>query len=91
VSNILIGYDLNMTGQRYEALIGLIKKTFPNYWHCLDSTWIVQTGMTPVQVRDWLKTQIDANDELFVVDITGKAAAWAGFKGECNDWLSKNL
>lgn len=91
MSKILIGYDLNMTGQRYDTLIALIKKTFPNYWHCLDSTWIVDTSMTPVQVRDWLRTQIDSNDELFVVDISGKAAAWVGFTGDCNDWLSKNL
>lgn len=88
---ILIGYDLNKSGQNYDQLLDAIRAQFPNYWHCLDSTWIVKTNATPVEVRDWLQSYIDANDELFVVDITGKAAAWTGFVGNCNDWLKNNL
>lgn len=91
MSKILIGYDLNKAGQDYSGLIDSIKNTFPTYWHCLDSTWIVETQSTPVEVRDWLAQFLDANDELFVVDISGKAAAWLGFKGSCNDWLANNL
>lgn len=91
MSKILIGYDLNKAGKDYTSLIDAIKKAFPTYWHCLDSTWIVETESTPVQVRDWLGRFIDANDELFVVDITGKAAAWRGFTGSCGDWLTNNL
>lgn len=91
MANILFGYDLNKAGQDYSSLISGIKTTFPSYWHCLDSTWIVKTDWTPVQVRDWLQTRVDANDEVFVVDITGKSAAWAGFTGNCQSWLKDNL
>jgi hypothetical protein len=91
MSNILVGYDLNKAGKDYTSLIDAIKKAFPTYWHCLDSTWIVVTDWTPAQVRDYLGKFMDANDELFVVDITGKSAAWAGFDKDCSSWLSNNL
>lgn len=93
MNKVLFGYDLNKQAKRseYTALIAKIKLTFPNYWHCLDSTWIVETGWTPSQVRDWLSPLLDANDELFSVDITGKAAAWQGFAGDCSSWLKNNL
>lgn len=88
---ILIGYDLNKSGQNYDGLIQSIKSAFPNYWHCLDSTWIVKTAFSSVQVRDWLMGQVDANDELLVVNITGKDAAWVGFSEDCSAWLKNNL
>ena len=91
MSNILFGYDLNKkpNPSEYTELVEKIKKTFPNYWHCLDSTWIVDTDMTPTQVRDWLSPILKSDDESFVVDITGKSAAWRGFTGEHAAWLYK--
>lgn len=91
MGTILFGYDLNRPGKDYTTLIDAIQNTFPTYWHCLDSTWIVKTDWTPVQVRDWLEPRMDPNDELFVVDISGKASAWSGFTGDCQDWLKNNL
>lgn len=91
MAKVLFGYDLNTPGKDYATLIAAIHKQFPAYWHCLDSTWIVETSWTPVDVRDWLKARVDTNDEIFAVDITGKAAAWSGFTGQCNDWLKNNL
>lgn len=91
MAKILFGYDLNAPGKDYSTLIPAIQAQFPNYWHCLDSTWIVATDWSPVQVRDWLLARVDRNDEIFAVDITGKPAAWAGFTGVCQDWLKNNL
>jgi len=87
---VLIGYDLNRPGQDYSDLSAKIK-SFGAWWHCLDSTWIVKTELAPVQVRDALLPLLDANDEVFVVDITGQAAAWVGFKDNCQTWLKDNL
>lgn len=93
MNKILFGYDLNKQAKssEYEDLIKKIKETFPNYWHCLDSTWIVVTELSPTQVRDLLSPFLDSNDEMFVADITGKAAAWRGFTGNCSTWLKDNL
>lgn len=88
--NYIIGYDLNRPHQDYPALIGAIQG-LGLWWHCLDSTWIVKSNLTTTQIRDQLGGHIDANDELLVVDITGKAASWKGFTKECADWLLANL
>lgn len=87
---VLIAYDLNKIGQRYTALRKLINETFPGGWNCLDSTFIVNTDWTPVQVRDLLKSKLDANDELLVVSLVKHGWATSGLAKECNDWLRTN-
>ena len=91
MAKILISYDLNAAGQDYQTLIDRIKALGSDWWHCLDSTWIVVTSLTAVQVRDVLAHLIDRNDELLVVDISAAPAAWAGFNAECGGWLQRNL
>lgn len=90
LNTILIGYDLKRPGQNYTNLINALK-AYSTWWHGLDSTWMVRTTSTAGQVRDVLLHHIDQNDRLFVVDITGKAAAWYGFDKTANDWLLQSL
>jgi hypothetical protein len=59
MKSYLIGYDLNKTGQDYTTLINKIK-TLGTWWHCLDSTWIIKSNSTAVQIRDTLKSLIAA-------------------------------
>ncbi|WP_413806322.1 hypothetical protein [Streptomyces sp. OE57] len=86
---LIIGYDLNRPGQDYGSLQEAIK-TLGTWWHHLDSTWIVATSKTTIQVRDGLKKHIDVNDELLVVELTG-VGAWCGFPASGSEWLKKNL
>ncbi len=90
MARMLVGYDLNTPGKDYSKLIGRLEK-FATRWHCLDSTWIVSTTLTAVELRDELAGFMDRNDELLVVDITGDAAAWRGFATDCSKWLKDNL
>lgn len=85
----LISYDLNKPGQDYTDLIEAIKK-IGNWWHCLDSTWIVKSNNAPTEIRNYLKPHIDASDELLVVHLSGEGA-WAGFNEQCSSWLKANL
>jgi hypothetical protein len=87
---LLVGYDLNKTGKDYSGLIAKIKGEVDNWWHCLDSTWIVKTSLTTVELRDRLKPYIDSNDELLVAKLSG-SAAWVGFDEQCSKWLKDNL
>jgi hypothetical protein len=91
MASVLVGYDLNKpeTSQDYKALINAIKG-LGVWWHCLDSTWIIKTELTTVQIRDRLRAHLDINDELLVAKLTGEAA-WVGFNDECSKWLSGNL
>ena len=90
MKTFLIGYDLNKPAQNYPDLINTIKKTFGTWWHHLDSTWIVKSDLTAVQIRDLLKPHIDKNDELLVAGLTGEAA-WTGFNTKGSTWLKDNL
>lgn len=85
-----ICYDLNRPGQNYAGLIDAIKKLSSNWWHCLDSTWLVRTSLTTEQVRDKLSPHMDKNDELLVM-ACGAPAAWCGFDSQCSSWLKANL
>ncbi len=85
----LISYDLNQPLQNYGELIEAIKE-YSNWWHHLDSVWIIKTEETTVQVRDYLRPYIDSNDELLVVGLNGEGA-WFGFNDRGSEWLKNNL
>lgn len=86
MATLLIGYDLNRPAQNYDGLIDKIK-SYGAWWHHLDSTWLIKTSKTPVEVRDGLATIIDSDDELLVIDVSGDARAWRGFSQSGSDWL----
>lgn len=90
MSVFCISYDLNKAGQDYESLYKAIKDVSDDWWHCLDSTWLVVTDKTALQVATAMWTVMDQNDRLLVTAV-GKDSAWAGFDKQCEDWLKKNL
>lgn len=88
---LLVGYDLNKNGKDYEDVWAYLKDRHNNWWHHLDSTWIIRTDKTAVQVRDELKAiGLDSDDELLVAELTG-VAAWVGFSDQGSKWLKDNL
>lgn len=89
MANYLIGYDLDKPDQDYKDLIDAIKK-IGNWWHCLDSTWIVQSEMSATALRDTLTAHIGNSDKLLVTTLSG-TAAWFGFNDNCSSWLKDNL
>ena len=89
MKSYMVGYDLNSPGQNYDKLIDALK-SYPNWWHYLDSTWILKTDATAAQIRDHLVHFIDKNDELLVARLTGESA-WRGFDERGSKWLKDNL
>jgi hypothetical protein len=85
----MVGYDLNAPGKDYSDLIEAIRG-YDNWWHHLDSTWIIVTNQTHIQIRDYLAQFIDENDEMLVAKLAG-LAAWRGFNTRGSNWLSNNL
>lgn len=66
----LITYDLLKKCGNYDALYAQIK-ALGNWWHHLDSVWIVTTAMPFKEVSDLVRAQLDDQDSLLIVDITG--------------------
>ena len=90
MATLLVGYDLNTPGQDYGDLIEALKST-GTWWHNLDSTWLIVTGESHVQLRNRLWNLMDPNDELLVVDVSGDSAAWEGLNAEASKWIKDNL
>jgi hypothetical protein len=85
----VIGYDLNSPrGADDCANLTNAIKAFAAWWHHLDSTWIVRTNLTAIQVCDYLKPFLDSGDELLVIRV-GPEWASLGVKTPGNDWLAE--
>lgn len=89
MATYMVGYDLNKTGQDYESLKEAIK-SYGNWWHHLDSTWLIVTSSSAEEIRNHLRRYIDSNDELLVAKLTGEGA-WAGFNTSGSTWLKNYL
>ena len=94
----LIGYDLKGgTESEYEDLIKAIKGLTNSYWHCLDSTWLIDHPGPASKIRDALKPHLEkpddkkAGDKLLVATMA-KGAAWTlSFPDDCQSWLKSHL
>lgn len=90
--SIIIAYDLigtSETSADYQRLIKHIQEGYSNWAKILYSTFIIRTTLSPKQVRDNLGPYTDANDRLFVAELTG-VGAWRNVICT-NAWLQDNL
>ncbi|MEK6384088.1 MAG: CRISPR-associated protein Cas2 [Paraburkholderia tropica] len=91
MATFIVGYDLtNKDGHDYANLIDALKTSFSNWWHHLDSTWVIVTSKTAVEVRDTLSPHMHRDDKLFVAQASG-VGAWRGFNDKGASWLKDNL
>ncbi|MBN5437467.1 hypothetical protein H0S68_00340 [Serratia sp. AXJ-M] len=79
-----INYDLRKQ-KDYSSLVERIK-SYGTWCHPLESTWIIVTNQSAVQVRDHLKAVMDSDDGLLVTRLQWE---WAGYglSKEISDWL----
>jgi hypothetical protein len=74
----------------YDKLIEKIKD-LGDWWHHLESTWIVRCGLSAREIRDQLKSYIGIEDQLLVIEITGDTAEWTGVNDAGNKLLKDNF
>lgn len=70
----LITYDLNTPGKNYQALYESIK-SLGEWWHYLDSNWLVNTTLSTYQINEHLRKCIDDNDNLLIIEFNPSTAA----------------
>ena len=81
---LLISYDLKRPGQTYSRLYEAIK-SYGNWWHYLESVWLIDTERTPREVFEHLAPNIDKNDRMLVVEI--KEGSWGWLPSEAWTWM----
>jgi hypothetical protein len=80
-----INYDLKRPGQNYVGLYGAIKGC-GDWWHFLDSTWLVDTSLTATGIWNRLAPHVDKNDTFLVIGVTRDTAGW--LTQEAWDWIN---
>ena len=83
-----VSYDLNKTGQNYNALHDELKKS-PSWWHYLDSTWLIYTAESSEQLSARLLTHIDKNDRLLVIKVIRDYQGW--LTNEAWKWINEHV
>jgi hypothetical protein len=73
----LITYDLNKEGKDYNTLYDKIK-SLGQWFHPLESVWFLKSTLDNVnEISEQLRTTMDNNDHIFVVDISNqKRQGW---------------
>ena len=79
----LVVYDLRGSNKNYDGLIERIEE-FPTSLKINNSSWLVVTSFSAVDVRDTLETYIDNDDSLFVGALSGEAA-WYNADSKATD------
>jgi hypothetical protein len=91
MATILIAYDIHPTkGEVFDNLIERIQ-SLGDWWHHLESTWIVRCAHSPREIRDQLKSYIGNDDQLLVIEISGDTAEWTGVNDTGSRWLNDNI
>jgi hypothetical protein len=91
VGTMLIAYDIHPSrGKAYDSLVQGIQ-SLGNWWHHLETVWIVQCEYTPTEIRDRLGPHIGEEDQLLVIDIYRDAAKWVGVNDAGSKWLAENI
>lgn len=59
-----ITYDLKKPGQNYTGLSEELKKK--DWWHYLDSTWLIHSSETANQIYERISQYLDENDQILI-------------------------
>lgn len=79
----LITYDLQKPGKDYNSLYEAIKECGSEYYHALESIWLVATpeesGVNAKDIYKSIRQHIDSNDRLYIVRVdTLDEQGWLG-------------
>lgn len=84
-----VSYDLYQGNKahNYNDLYEAIKAS-PGWAKLVESTWLVSTSETAVELRDRLSHHMDPQDRI-VVMVANKPAAWRGMPDKVSEWIQK--
>jgi hypothetical protein len=84
----LVTYDLNKQGKDYSGLIAELQRS-PKWWKRLKSTFIILTNETPQQIWDRIKSHVDSDDYVLIIQCCDNVQGW--LPKEDWDWIHANV
>ncbi|HZG12475.1 MAG TPA: CRISPR-associated protein Cas2 [Kurthia gibsonii] len=89
MATYIISYDLVKAGSKdYSNLYSAIK-SLGKWAKVVESTWVVVSELSSVEIRDSLTLHMDAEDRIIVAK-SGNVGAWKNVICS-NEWLKTNL
>lgn len=85
----IISYDLIGPERDYESLISKIK-SYGTWAKALESVWLIRSTKSSSEIRDDLKSVIDSNDKLLIIENSG---GWAtrNISKSVTEWIRNNF
>ena len=80
-----INYDLKKPRRDYAGLYDAIKSC-GDWWHYLDSTWLVDTRLTAENIWQRLEPHVDENDFVLVIRVAPNFQGW--LPKDAWDWIT---
>lgn len=92
MKTFLISYDLGVpeTHSDYAALSKHLKSLYALWARPVKSVWIIKSNKDAAQIRDEIKSVLDLNDKLIIVELSGKWGTY-NISREVIDWMQKNI
>ena len=85
MKNYMVVYDLERRGESYEPLLNALRGL--GGLHVLYSKWVLKSDSSAKELRDYLRTFVDAGDKLLVVGLDGEAA-WTSLFVSNQDFIN---
>lgn len=89
MTSFLVTYDLTGPERDYPKLIEHLK-SYGTYSRAVKSTWLIVSDLSCEDIRNAVAKQLDSDDKLLVVELTG-SAAWLNLRDATDDWIQRNL
>jgi hypothetical protein len=86
---LIINYALRNQYKDYAPFFNAVKQNCDQWWHFLDSTWIIVTNHSAHEYAQFLLPHIEATDSLFVARLHKDYQGW--LPAEAWDWLNSKF
>lgn len=84
----IVSYNLKNYPYTYVPLMLELQRSY-NWWHFIDSTWLVLRYETLAELQDKLIPLIFTTDQLLIMPAKGPASGW--LPAEAWKWISDNV
>ena len=84
----VVSYDLRKPGQDYKGLFNELQAS-PNWWHYLESTWLIATSEDANQLYNRLASHLDQGDSILIIQAGTAMQGW--LPREAWEWIEREL
>ncbi len=83
-----VSYDLKTPLKNYQSLFEALKQS-GRWWHYLQSTWLIQTNETAIELWNRIAPHIAQQDFLLIIEVRANVHGW--LPKDAWDWINANV